>query len=204
MIKIDQQKVDELNAIINPSPIKQFNETLNQWDNQKQWYQCSFYASAQNLSYNCWIILTENDLNIIAENQSKLWLFDYKAGARWLDSTNAILNYLKTKWIKLPRLLQIVDDNQIKDLIWKGYMIMTWISVNNNFRQDILDWKIDTVNYSTMIWTQLKHYLNIINDWKVKLIDNYWNNWKRPNEYECDLDKLLTSITQHTKFIFIY
>lgn len=199
MIKIDKNKVDAINERINPTnKIKKFNELLNQWDNRKQWYQCSFYAAAQNLAYNCWIILTEAELDKIAEEQYNKWKFDYTKWARWIDSTNAILKYLASKW-KKPRLLQLFDNETIKGFIERWYIIMTWIAVSDKFKQDVLDWTINTIDYKDLKWN-FKHYLNL---WNWELIDNYWNNWKRPNIYACNIDEVLNDISQATKFIFV-
>ena len=185
--------------------IKKINTWLNQWDNQKQWYQCTFYASAQNLSYNCWITLTEEDLDIIAKEQEALWLFSYTQWAYALHSTNAILKYVKRKWFKVPQLLQLVNDYDVEQFLKNGYMVMTWINVNKKFKEDILDWKIDTIDYKDLVWTDLKHFLNIVDyKWVTKLVDNYWNNWTKKNVYECNLRELLEDIGQRTKFIFIY
>ena len=199
---INQEKVDAINEAINPpNKYKILNTELNQWDNKKQFYQCSFYASAQNLSYNCGIHLSESDLDIIAEQQNKLWLFNYTQWARWLDSTNAVLKYVINKGNKNVKLIQLFDNDEIKRWIYRWYIIMTWISVNDKFKQDVLDWKIDAVDYKTLYGNSLNHYLNL---WDWKLIDNYNNNSQhRPNEYICNVDEILNDISQRTKFVFI-
>ena len=182
--------------------IKKLNTWLNQWDNKTQFYQCTFYASAQNLSYNCWITLTEADIDEIAKEQEKLWLFSYTKGAYALHSTNAILKWLKKKWYKVPQLLQLINDYDVEQFLKNGYMVMTGISVNKKFKEDILDWKLDPLDYKDLKWEDLKHFLNIRQEEKTELIDNYF--WRKSNIYECDLKELLQDISQRTKFIFIY
>lgn len=198
---INQKKVNEINNRINPpNKYKIVNTTLNQWDTEKQWYMCTFFAASQMLSYNCWITLTEADIEIVAERQAKKWKFFYKQGAKWEDSVEAILEYVKEKNLWEVKYYKTLDDEEVKRWVNRDYYVMIWIWVNNKFKQDVLDWKIDTKDYKDLAWNDLNHFLWLI---KWKLLDNYNNNAKgRPNEYLCDINKVLQDIDKNYKFIF--
>lgn len=184
---------------------KTFNHELNQWDKKAQWYMCTFFSAAMNLYYNTWIKLTEQDIEKIAEEQSKIGLFDYEKGAKWVDSYNAVLKYLKNNWYKVPKLIQIINDSDVIDYVRAGYMVATGISVSNKWKKEVEDGVINVKDYKLLAGKDFKHYLNII-DWETKfdyLVDNYFFNSKwRPNLYECDLIQVLEDIDQNVKYVF--
>jgi len=202
--------------------------SLNQWDNKKQRMMCSFFAPAINLKYNCWIELTEDDLMIIAEKQSKIkskrewqeFLFDYKKWWYWEDWVNAILDYVienseARNW-EIPNLAEFKREDKNELFKWheRGYMAIIGIKVNDEYYEDAKDWLIeeyeDYISYKWDIW----HFTNtmIWKCWfswdcqdydKEYIVDSYAFN-KRDNKwmYECNLKELIEDISMTTKYIF--
>lgn len=193
---------------------KTFLHDLNQWDLESQFFQCTFYSSAMNLYYNTWIKLTEKDIDIIAKKQADKWLFDYKAGWSSIQWANAVLQYLidnqkALKIDKIPKLLKLYNEKDIKEYLSQDYMVMTWIKVDyKKFIEDIKDWKIDTKDYKDLKWT-MWHFLNFVSwdaEWSwIYLVDNYFfnENW-RPNLYKAVLKEILEDISQTTKMVFVF
>lgn len=193
---------------------KTFNTDLNQGDRAETAFQCTFYAAVMNLYYNCWIKLSEKDIDIIAKKQADKWLFDYKAGWSSIQGYNAVLQYIidnqkALKIEKIPKLLKLYDEKDIKEYLKNDYMITTWIKVDyKKFIEDIKDWKIDTKDYKDLKWT-MWHFLNFVSwdaEWSwIYLVDNYFfnENW-RPNLYKANLKELLEDIDQTTKFVFVF
>ena len=188
---------------------KLYNEQLNQWNDRSRFYQCTFYSMAVNLSYNCWIKLTKEDIDSIAKIQNEAGLFSYTEWWRWIDWANAVLKFIRdnsqTRGWKIPQLIQLADDNSIMNYLNNWYAVVTWISVNKQFIQDVPDWTIDTLDYKSLAWNDLKHYLNmIIQNWGW-LVDNYaWNSQWRQWLYQCDISQVLEDLTQHIKYVFTY
>lgn len=193
---------------------KTFLHDLNQWDLESQFYQCTFYASVMNLYYNTWIKLSEKDIDIIAKKQADKWLFDYKAGWSSIQGANAVLQYLvdnqkALKIDKIPKLLKLYNEKDIKEYLSQDYMVMTWIKVDyKKFIEDIKDWKIDTKDYKDLKWT-MWHFLNFVSwdaEWSwIYLVDNYFFNEKwRPNLYKAVLKEILEDISQTTKMVFVF
>lgn len=146
--------------------IRLFNEVLNQSTSSKRKYACTIFSSAVNLAYNCWIKLSLEDIDKIIDWMVKEWTLILNAWARWVDWTNATLKYVKDNaksrdWV-VPRLIQIADDKEVMEYINNYYSVITWISVNRKFVEDVPDWKIDTKDYALLKWNDLKHYLNMI------------------------------------------
>lgn len=189
-----------------------FNEVLNQSSNSEFMYACSVFASAANLSYNCWIKLTLEDMNTIVQTMVSAGTLNLTAWAKGVDAVNTVLQFIKdnavSRCFKIPTLITITDDATVMEYINGNYAVMTGIMVNANFVKDVPDWVINTKDYRAFMGTDLKHYLNMLFsewDWKDYLLDNYaWNTAGRQWLYECDFKQVLAYITQHTKYVFCY
>lgn len=199
--------------------IAHFNE-LNQGLHEYLWYLCTLFAPAVNLKYNCWITLTKEDLMVIAKKQVLKWLLRLDYGWSGEDWVNAIYDFvvenaLHRGW-KIPNLKVFKRyDKEQYEWIDRGYMIMIWMWVNESFKSDILDWKLDLFDdYNEYRWTKLKHFTNLTK-WK----DRFWNKTKNFNReffvdsyaynkkgnkwiYDCNLEKVLETFAYNTRYIF--
>jgi len=188
---------------------KLYNHILNQWSRKDRLYQCTLYSSAVNLAYNCWIMLSLNDLDTICNKMIFDWKFVENYWAEWRIVTRYILNYIiensiNRNW-KIPELKSFTLNKDVVKYINQEYAIILWISVNKKFTEDVKDWTINGINYFSFQWTDLKHYLNIINTNKRDyMIDNYaFNTHKREWIYSCNIKEVLKTIDQRTKYMFI-
>lgn len=188
---------------------KLFNEVLNQSKDSKYRYACTVFSCAVNLSYNCGIKFTMEDINTIIDQMVLDWKLNLKAWAYGADATRYVLTYIKEnarlKWWTMPKLITLVNDVDVINYTNAWYSVITWIWVNKKFIEDVPDWKIDTKDYALLKWNDLKHYLNIIKSDKGYLIDNYaWNSQWREWLYECKIQEVLKHIDQNIKFLFKY
>lgn len=189
--------------------------------NDEQWskWACSFFAPAINLKYNCWIVLTEEDIKIIAKRQNSLGLFSYTKwwyGSNWVKS---VYQYVKDNaeergW-EIPNLITFRDeDNEVLKWINRWYACIIWIWVNREFGSDAIDWKIEKYeDYNKYKWTSFKHFTNLLtftwrftkdpSEYKDYILDSTAFNEKNQEWlYECDVDKVLESFDMPSKYIF--
>lgn len=201
----------EFNSI---NDIALFN-SLNQWDRKETKNQCTIYGPAINLKYNCWIELTEDDLDIIAE-----WLGWLPNWGLWIKWVNAVYDYVKEhakeRWWNVPNLATFYnDDPELMDWVERGYMVMIGIKVNKEFLVDARDWKISNhKDYFKYKWNDVAHFTNIYRwicrwedncstYWKESFQDSYafnkkWRSWT----YECDIEEVIEDIAMRSKYIF--
>jgi len=198
-----------------------FND-LNQWAEKLTWYWCTLFAPAINLKYNCWIVLTVEDLTKIWLKQVRLWKLTDKIWWKWIDWINAVYQYVidnaKTRWWTIPNLIEFhkYDTQELEKWIDRGYMTTIGIKVNKTFIKDAKDGILDMFeDYKNYKWTDLWHFTNITRwkmrfDWtkwsdynKEQFIDSYAFN-KKGNKwtYKCNIKEVLEDIAMPTKYIF--
>ena len=195
---------------------------INQWDRRFSQNQCTIYGSAINLKYNCWINLTEDDLDIIANRMVDDWKLRLDSGARGEDGVNYTYDYVREfaqdRWWKIPNLVIFKDYDleKINEWLQRGYMLMLGIRVNREFVKDARDGKIEKYeDYKNYQWKDLAHFTNVC-IWKCRfsseecewfnkemIVDSYaFNKKDREWIYECDIKELLEDIAMNTKYIF--
>ena len=193
---------------------------LNQGRRRESWYQCSIYSLAINLQYNCWIRLSEDDLDIIAHEMVKDGVMDLKVGAYMSDASKYVISYItkrqKYLWIdKLPEFKQYsnrTESDKIRELNKNWFSTVILLKVNNDFVKDSRDWKIerfeDYVNYK---W-RINHFTNLSRwiwrgDKSVKkydfILDSYsYNEAENSWLYEVDAKEIFEDLLWNNSRLF--
>lgn len=154
---------------------------LNQGDVSNQWYLCSLFAPAIAIKYNFWIVITEDEIDKIAKEQSRKWLLSYTTWGSALQWILAILSYVNTKYKRKFTFESIKNNDYIKinQILETWYALTLWIKVNHVFINDTKDWKIDETNYFKFTtWKTYWHFLNLVK-WKDRFS---WSKWPDYNK----------------------
>lgn len=186
---------------------------LNQWDEEITKKMCRYYAPAINLKYNCWILITEDDLKIIAKNDpynkwKKQW---WKVGWYWKDWVEQVYKYVKENaedrgW-KIPNLIEFgsLDRAEMNQWLARWYAISIWIKFNSKFYKDVKDDKKvnNFEDYAEYLWKSW-HFTNIAKWIRENahdmIIDSYFD--RRWSTYKVNISKLLNKLTMRTKYMF--
>ena len=153
--------------------------SLDQWDEKITKMMCTFYSPVINMKYNCWIVMTEDDIKIIAKRQADKGMFSYTEWGKWLDWIEAVYNYVvensRERGWKIPNLAIFRKEDEAELLKWydRGYASVIGIKVSREFYKDARDWVIDIKDYAGLKG-KIGHFTNItkwIGRWDPEVMD---------------------------------
>lgn len=190
---------------------------INQADEETSRYMCTYYSMIINLSFNCWIKITEEEVQKIAIKQAELWKFDMKWWGMIIDAMDAIIEFMesdKERFPKVPYKLVFHKTNaKFDEYLDAGYALTSWIAVNRAFVDDIFyDWKLDDFkDYKNYAW-DLKHATTFLK-WVIKDTRDYWKEYNLDSYFkhknwqwlrEIDLKEAKEDIYQNWAYLFCF
>ncbi len=185
-----------MKIIINKPRDRLFNH-LSQRNNKRYKMACTIFWASKNLAYNKWIVINYRDININLTSLEKKWKRSEKNWAYWIDWFKEIATNQKENFIYFSK-----NESAFDYLLDEWYAITIWISVNKEFFQDYIDWKITKYkDYFKYIWNK-GHFINIFkeND-KYFILDNYSLEKDRANIIEINIFEI-KDIMFNTCFCF--
>lgn len=163
---------------------------------------CPIFSFWHNILFNTWIWIDYKDEEEMANRCKKLWLLtdEFWWSTKCFEVCFDYIQELKkTPWNKLYnakpdiKLIKTTKWSPLyKELIKNNYVARVGAEVNLRYLEDVIDWKIDTLDYNKLKWT----FWHFFNAWDMTknyatwdyIIDNYFG--KRLSLIKCDLKEL--------------
>lgn len=195
---------------------KQNTFALFSWLNQgtdefRMW--CTIFAACTNARFN-WVLkeaISLDDIRDIWWIQKLAWELSDTDGAYLMHSAKAVAEYYGLNLITFKK-----DSKLFEEALELGYMIEVWLSVNQEFYDDYIDWSIDKFkDYMNYKWDKFKHAFNVYR-WKGRfkygidfkgynkecIYDNYmWKEW-RVNSIDVNIEEM-KDVMYNTCYLFI-
>lgn len=206
---------------INRNEIALFH-ALNQGDKTFQHNLCTIFWPAINLKYNCWIELTEEDIEHIANIQLKADKINLKKWGRisdWVEAVHKFLCENEERFWPAPELLSFkkYEVETLEDVLNKWFSIVWGFAVNRQFSKDAQDGLVDEFqDYFKYKWNDIKHCTNFTlwkdrfssdkdnrsRDFNKFLINDSYFKHKKHWIYEVNAKEMIVDLMYPTCYVF--